>query len=160
MKYELQPGTTPFRAVAWLRSMAKVRPNYEPSTVEVCEALDVDVDGFTACMANARYHGLVKTSRRVGAGKVLFWSLGDGARTDDIRSVKKEAPLHPRFEVDLSAMRAPLLPELAGPPPGFRAMPWDGNLLVTGMEVRDGVAIFTPEMVMGLKQHTDWWLQA
>lgn len=156
MSYEPQPGTIQHRAIAWLRSAAKVRPGYAPSTVEFCTALGVDTENFSAYMRPAREHGIVHTSKASGC-KVLFWRLGDGTPDPQItgRPANDALPrkLAPR---DLRAIPTSAFPP-APPIPVFRAVEWDGHLLVTGMEIRDGVAIFRPEQVEQLRERTAWW---
>lgn len=160
MSFKLQPGTIQYRAIAWLKSMAKVRPSYEPSTVELCAALDIETDGFTAFMSTCRYHGLVTARKKTGQGKILFWSLGDGKPVEDIRAgYEVDEPLHAPVVLDLAGVRAPLFPQ-ARPQPPFRTLMWEGQLLATGMQMIDGVAVFTPEMVQAIKQQTDWAMQA
>lgn len=154
MTYQPQPGTTPFRAVAWLRSMAKCRPGYEPSTAELCDGIGVEVPGFTAYMRICREQGIVHT-RPATFGKSLHWRLGDGkpdpALGTDWSARRKDEPLH---LIVPAPRHGPLLPA-AAPPPSFRALEWDGHVLATGMTIKDGVAIFTPEQVLALKRTTE-----
>jgi hypothetical protein len=176
MTYEPQPGTIPYKAVAWLRAQDGVSPGRWYSTPELCERIDTEVECFSAYMRPAREHGLVHTEKRTATGKLLWWRIGDGtpqfdkpphlaefdARLDGSRQGKrtqdepqKETPL------DLSGVHGEVFPGVAADAPlpvhGFRAIEWEGYLLATGMEIRDGVAIFTPEHVAQLKRHTDWW---
>lgn len=160
MAYHPQPGTTPFRAVAWLRSMAKVSPGRKVSTVELCEAIGVETDCFTAYMASCRAHGLVHAEHQPGT-KVLLWSLGEGQPVDLHAPRERDEPLSQAVHVP--ERRGEMFPGVAANAPlpsEFRALEWDGHLLVTGMEIRDGVAIFGPEQVLALKRHTDWWKSA
>jgi hypothetical protein len=144
MAYEPQPGTIPFRAIAWLRSMEKCRPGAKTSTADLCESIGVDSEGFTAYMATARRHGLAKAEHQRGTKE---------AREQD--EPLQRAPT----ALDLSGVSGSPFPP-AVPDPTFRAVKFDGKLLVTGMEIRDGVAIFEPHHIPLLKQHTDWWRSA
>jgi hypothetical protein len=148
--YKPQPGTIPHRAVAWLRAMQAERPGYEPSTVEFCEALDVDTYAFTACMRMVRERGLVHTRKE--SPKVLRWKLGSGKPDPELTK-----PAHlASFDASVEGKVPAKVRQKTVPASEFRALMWDGQLLATGMEIRDGVAIFTPEQVLTLKQHTDW----
>jgi hypothetical protein len=158
MAYEPQPGTIPFRAIAWLRSMEKCRPGAKTSTADLCESIGVDSEGFTAYMATERRHGLAKAEHQRGT-KVLLWSLGDG-KPVDLEAREQDEPLQRApTALDLSGVSGSPFPP-AVPDPTFRAVKFDGKLLVTGMEIRDGVAIFEPHHIPLLKQHTDWWRSA
>jgi len=161
MTYEPQPGTIPHRVLVWLRSMAKVNPGKEPSTPEICEALDVDGAGFTAYMRPAREHGLVHT-RRATLGRFLYWRLGDGTPDPLLALRGRDKPIQRPEPADQELKPGPMMPGVAATAESealrneFRALAWDGYLLATGMEVVNGVAIFTPEMVQVLKRQTDW----
>jgi hypothetical protein len=43
---------------------------------------------------------------------------------------------------------------------GFRALVWDGQLLATGMQMIDGVAVFTPEQIGEIKRLVTWAVPA
>lgn len=146
MSYQPTPGTIPYRAIGWLKELAAARPEHEPSTSEICEALGISSDLFTGYMRPTRAHGAVHTRRGQGT-RVLFWHLGDG---------KPDRTLDLAYRPDLERAAAEPKPEPLPMNIGFRVTLWDGHLLATGMEIRDGVAIFTPEMVRQLKTHTDW----
>lgn len=171
MTYHPQPGTIPHRAVAWLRAQHSIYPDREYPTPELCEALDCETAGFTAFMSTARSHGLVQARFHAGEGKLLFWRLGDGEPVADIRGYARDEellstplPLHVPLHVNREA--GPLFPGVSTSPASeamrarLHAIEWEGKLLVTGMEIRDGVAIFEPEHVQQLKRHTDWWRAA
>jgi hypothetical protein len=146
MAYEPQPGTIPHRAMAWLRAMAKCRPGYEPSSVEICAGLDIDPDGFVAYMRYVREHGLVHT-RKAPVGRLLYWRLGDGKQDPTLGW--RRSPAVVAFDAQVESAPVPTQPE-------FRALVWDGNLLATGMVIRDGVAVFTPEHIEEIKRLTAW----
>jgi hypothetical protein len=102
MRYEPQPGTIPHRAVAWLRAMAKCRPGYEPSSVEICAGLDIDPDGFVAYMRYVREHGVVHT-RKAPVGRLLYWRLGDGTQDPTLGWRRTPATVAFDAQVELTA---------------------------------------------------------
>lgn len=148
MPYETQPGTVPHRVVMWLRAQAKATmdPDAEYSSFEICEALGLDpLIGFASSMRAVRDHGLVHTRPVMTDVKRLMWSLGDG--TPDPGTYKRKSPKAVKH-------RAPPV-TIPAPPPSFRALALEGCFFVTGMEIRDGVAIFTPEQILTLRRQVD-----
>lgn len=160
MAYEPQPGTIPHRAVAWLRAMENLSPDRWYTTPELCAALDLETPGFTAYMQPCRAHGTVQTQQRPDTGKLLWWRIGDGTppACEVAQYDARVEATNPGKRTDLGD-RQPLVDQWVPPQPrpGFRAVEWDGHLITTGMEIRDGVAIFTPDQVLQLKRRTDWW---
>lgn len=149
MTYEPVPGTIPYRVVGWLKAQAKATGNLygEYSSVEIGSRLELDcADDFPNYLRRARERGAVHSRKD---GRTLYWRLGDG--TPD-----------PQFGAspEVVAYDAAVDEKEPCKPPGFRAMRWRDHLLVAGVEVRDGVAIFKPEQVMKLKAQTDWWAAA
>lgn len=146
MNYEPVAGTIPHRVLAWLRSMDKVRHGYEPSTAEICEQLDLETAGFSNFMLRCRENGLTHARRD---GRSLRWKLGDGMCDPDLYyRGTDEAPAYIESK--------PAKVSKAAVPKEFRVLLFEGKLLTAGMEIRDGVAIYEPEMLRELKRHTDW----
>lgn len=139
MSYTPQPGTIPHRAVAWLRENGYDADSAGASTALVCEELGIDCSAFTHSMGTAVGHGLVERQAIEGKGRVLFWRMAERA---PIASVARIAPI-------ARLVSRPAEGE-------FRSLMWEGQLPATGMEIRDGVAIFTPDMVQEIKRQTDW----
>jgi hypothetical protein len=146
MAYATQPGTFPHRVVEWLR---RKPDGFECSTAEIAAAMDFDMDAVAPCLVNARKHGALAT-RKVARphGVMLLWRLGDGRPEQRDPAV---AAYDARVEAATQGKRNDLVP------PQFRALEWEGKLLVTGMQIVDGVAVFEPHQVLQLKRHTDWW---
>lgn len=149
MAYATQPGTFPHRVVQFLKTKP---PGFEISSADLAEAMDFERYAVIPCLVSPRKHGALAVRKVEGVvgGVCLLWRLGDGV------------PEHQEGEaaaVDASA-------EGSTPPPQgrrarsrageFRALMFENKLLATGMEIRDGVAIFTPDMILALKKHTDW----
>lgn len=142
MAYEPQPGTIAHRACLWLRSMDKVRPGYEPSTVEVCEGLDIDTYGFVPCMRAAREAGIVHTRKaKLGMGRVMLWRLGDGT---------PDPTLLPAVFVPVPDEPEKPLPEWRAP--RFHPVAFGDQVLVKGVKIINGVAVFTPQQIAQLAQ--------
>lgn len=135
--YRPQPGTIPYRVIEWLRQ----HPDRNPVTAELSEAMGVEARGFTDYMRAARDRGAVHTSRSVMNKHVLHWRLGDGRPDPTIW------PHGRKDEDDAEAWH----------PPKFRAVEFGGRLLVTGMAIRQGVAVFEPEQIAQLKRLTQGW---
>lgn len=143
MTYQPQPGTIPHRVIAWLKAMEKAQPGkrVEVSSADLAEAMGVaDSRDIHYYLRRARDAGAVVTKGSIRMGHhVVLWSLGDGTPVPKPHDYEPDRPLHAS---------------------GFRALDFEGRLLVTGMEIRDGVAIFTREQVLRLRAQTDWWVAA
>jgi hypothetical protein len=157
MTWQPQPGTVPFRALAWLRENSDGKP---VSTAVICDALGVDSNGFSTSMKPAVKAGLVKGEQLRGFGHAYFWTL---EAEPEQHAEDDEADDHaPASAADIVPRPGPLFPGVdttgAVLPngPGFRALLWEGQLLATGMEIRDGVAIFTPEHIDIIKRQVAW----
>lgn len=165
MTYTPQPGTIPHRVVEHLRELADLFPRREPSTAEMCEALDIDSAGVTAFMRPAREHGLVHCRKKQATGKLLFWRMGDGTPDPLLGGRDMDSALIQPSAADASdhlngdARPGEVLPGVAGTAPlrqEFRALIWEGQLLATGMEIIDGVAVFTPDQIDQVKRVVTW----
>lgn len=143
MSYEPQPGTIAHRVILWLRAQAKAtgNPEAEYGTGEVCEALDLELEGFVPFLRTSRDHGLIHTRHVMTDTRRLVLRLGDGS--PDPCVWKRRPPV----------VHRPPPATIPAPPPAFRALQWEGCVFVTGMEIRDGVAIFSPEQIRALKSH-------
>jgi hypothetical protein len=75
MTYVPQPGTFPYRVIDFLREHGE---GAELPAAEICDALDINLDGFASCMAAARRHGVLRARQCPENPKRLLWSLGDG----------------------------------------------------------------------------------
>jgi hypothetical protein len=93
-----------------------------------------------------REHGVVHT-RKAPVGRLLYWRLGDGKQDPTLGW--RRTPAVVAFDAQVESAPVPMQPE-------FRALVWDGNLLATGMVIRDGVAVFTPEHIEEIKRLTAW----
>jgi len=153
--WEPQPGTVPFRAINWLRRHGAGKP---VATAVICDALGIDPNGFSTSMKPAIRAGVVSSQALRGFGHAYFWSLegaqppaADGDDSDDGEPARSAADIQPR--------PGPLFPGVTTVSPGepeFRVTIFDGHLLATGMDIVDGVAVFTPEQLHQLKRVTDW----
>lgn len=147
MAYTTQPGTFPHRVVEFL----KLKPRgFEISTAELAEVMDFDPEAVRQCLLNARKHGLV-AARKVNnptCGVMLLWRLGDG-------KPEQRDPDVARYDALIDNTNQGRRIDLERP--DFRAIEFEGKLLVTGMRIIDGVAVFEPEQVLQLKRTTDWW---
>lgn len=144
MPYEPQPGTIPHRAYAWLRSMRQCGDEGPFPTSVLCDAIGVDSWGFAPFMRPAREHGIVHTSRRPGRGLALLWSLGDGKPDPGLNA--RPVP----SDVTQATVRLPRASLPPWTPPAFRAVQFEGRVIVVGAEIRDGVAVFTREQIAHL----------
>lgn len=152
MSYQPQPGTIPYRAVKWMKSMESVAGNGPWSTAQLCEGIDVETNGFVTCMKPAIAAGLVKPQKIAGKGKSLWWELGDGkpeAKPDDFTYDISMSP-RPRVKV----RPGPLFPGVNASRPSevpFRVVGFFGRVIVTGVQIIDGAAVFTPEQFNALR---------
>lgn len=142
MNYTPQPGTVPYRALAYLKALPEgVQP---PSTVELAEALGVDPAVVTATLPAALRDGQVQRHPfTTAAGRASYrWTAVAGQPA-------------PAAEVDDDPPRRKLVPTyVALQPLRFNAALWlDGSLILSGIPVRkDGVVVLDPEQTARLRQ--------
>lgn len=155
MIYNPPTGTIPFRAIAWLKAMAGQGQHGPFSSAGLCEGIDSDPAGFVTCMKPALTAGIVTAVKLKGRGKTLWWALGDG-KTQHPHDFTPDVSMAPKPRVTVRP--GPLFPGVNasryddGQP--FRAVEFYGRVIVTGVQIIDGAAVFTREQFRALQGAT------